>query len=137
VKLTKETENALECLAFLDSRVEGSVVESADVADAIGVSRPFTSKILQRLAKARFVRGHRGNPRGYSLATRAERISVRAVIEALEGETFFQRCIFWSEPCSDTDPCPLHGVWKRVRPKVRSMLSDLSVRDLARKRPFR
>ncbi len=134
MKLTKETEYALEGLTSLATYPEGTVILAADLADAVCTSTGFMSKIMQRLAVAKIVRGHRGNPRGYSLAKPAGRISVRDVVESLEGDDIFERCIFWSEPCSEVNACPLHDVWKRVRPQVRSQLSELSLRDLVRKK---
>lgn len=107
---------------------------AADVAEAVGTSPGFLSKSLQRLSGAKVVRGHRGNPRGYSLAKPADRISVRDVVESIEGSDIFERGIFWSEPCSEKDSCPLHDVWKRVRPQVRAQFSTLTVRDLANKK---
>ena len=134
MKLTKETEYALEGLASLAKRPEGTVIAAADLAYTVGTSVGFMSKILQRLSGANVTRGHRGNPRGYSLARPADRISVRDVVESLEGDNIFERCIFWSEPCSEANSCPLHEVWKRVRPQVRAQFSVLTMRDLARKK---
>ena len=137
MKLTKEAEYALEGLASLARSPEGAVIAAADLADAVGTSPGFMSKILQRLSGATIVCGHRGNPRGYSLAKPAERISVLDVVESIEGSDIFERCIFWSEPCSEKDSCPLHDVWKRVRPQVRAQFSTLTVRDLANRKARR
>ena len=134
MKLTKESEYALESLAALASRPKGAIMLAADLAHEVGASAAFMSKILQRLGSAGLVVGHRGNPRGYSLMKAAERISVRDVVVALEGDDIFERCIFWSEPCSETNSCPLHYVWKRVRPSLRMQFSQLSIRDIARKK---
>lgn len=133
MKLTKETEYALEGLAFLAGRPDGTVMLAADLADEVGTSPAFMSKIMQRLGAARIVKGHRGNPRGYSLAKAAERISVRDVVETVEGDNIFERCVFWSEPCSEADACPLHDVWKRIRPQVRARFAELTLRDLSRR----
>ena len=131
VRLTKETEHALEALVHLGRQKTGAILEAGVLADEIGVPRPFMSKILQRLSKAQFVSGHRGNPRGYSLAVAPSRLNVRSVIEAMEGDDIFHRCIFWSEECSETNACPLHGVWKNVRPIVRAKMTGTTVADLA------
>ncbi len=131
MKLTKETEYALDGLAFLAGRPQGTVILAADLAEKIGTSAAFMSKIMQRLGAANIVKGHRGNPRGYSLAKAAERISVRDVVETVEGDNIFERCIFWSEPCSEANSCPLHEVWKRVRPRVRAQFAQLTMRDLS------
>ncbi len=137
MKLTKETEYALDGLTFLAGRPQGTIVLAADLAEEVGTSPAFMSKIMQRLGAAKIVKGHRGNPRGYSLAKAAERISVRDVVETVEGDNVFERCIFWSEPCSEANFCPLHDVWKRVRPQVRMHFTELTVRDLARRKRAR
>lgn len=134
MKLRKETEYALEALAFLARRPPGTIMLAADLANEIESSPAFMSKIMQRLGAALIVDGHRGNPRGYSLAKAPERISVRDVVETIEGEDLFERCIFWSEACSETNSCPLHAVWKRIRPQVRAQLSELTLSDLSRRK---
>jgi Rrf2 family iron-sulfur cluster assembly transcriptional regulator len=131
VRLTKETEHAIEAVRYLASRKPATIVEAAVLAQEIDVPRAFMSKILQRLAGAKIVRGHRGNPRGYSLAIDPRRLSVRRVLEAMQGEDIFSQCIFFSEECSETDSCSLHAVWKTIRPVVRKQMSGLTVADLA------
>jgi len=134
MKFTKESENALECLSYLASRPTRTIVQASDIAEAVDVSPAFMSKILQKLARTKIVRGSRGNPRGYGLARPPERISVRAVLEAIEGEDVFKRCLFGSESCSEERACALHPMWRKTRPQLRSALTELSVRDLARRR---
>jgi Rrf2 family protein len=134
MRFTKESENALGCLSFLARRPIDAIVQASDIAEALDVSPAFMSKILQKLARAGIVRGNRGNPRGYGLARRPERISVRAVLEAIEGEDLFERCLFGLASCSDEHACTLHSMWRKARPQLRSTLADLSVSDLARRR---
>jgi Rrf2 family iron-sulfur cluster assembly transcriptional regulator len=137
MKLTRETNVALEALTHLARQREDAIVGAAGLAVAIDVSPAFLSKILQRLAGFRIVRGHRGRERGYSLALPADQTSVRTVAEALEGESLFGRCVFWTYECSDINPCPLHEVWKRVRPLVREEFSRLTIAELARRKSRR
>ena len=42
-------------------------------------------------------------------------VSVKEALEAIEGPDLFQRCIFWSDACSDSNPCLLHETWKVVK----------------------
>lgn len=131
VRLTKETEHAIEALTHLATQEPATILEAGALAKSIDVPHAFMSKIMQRLAKAELVRGHRGKPRGYSLAVAPHRITLRRVLEAMEGEDIFSRCIFFSEECSETNSCSLHAVWKNIRPMVRKAMSDLTVSDLA------
>jgi Rrf2 family iron-sulfur cluster assembly transcriptional regulator len=131
MRLSKETHYALLALVHLAEQREGTIIEAAELAGRIDVSPTFLSKILQRLARAGLVRGHRGRERGYGLARPAAELSVREVTETFEGEGYFQRCIFWSNECSEKEPCPLHGVWGAVRPQMREAFSELTVAALA------
>jgi Rrf2 family iron-sulfur cluster assembly transcriptional regulator len=137
MKLTRETSVALDALTYLARQPAGAIVGGAELAADIDASPAFLSKILQRLAGSRIVRGHRGRWRGYSLALPPDQTSVRLIAEALEGESLFGRCIFWTYECSDVDPCPLHDVWKRVRPLVREEFTRLTIADLARRKARR
>ncbi|MDE2482859.1 MAG: Rrf2 family transcriptional regulator [bacterium] len=131
MKLSKECRYGLDALTFLAREPAGTIVASADLADTLDISPAFLSKILQRLARAGIVRGHRGAVRGYALDRDPRAITVRAVAEVLDGDDLFARCIFWSERCSQTHPCPLHPQWARVRPQIERELEELRLADLA------
>jgi hypothetical protein len=64
----------------------------------------------------------------------ADRTSVRAVAEALEGESLFERCAFWTDACSDVHLCPLHDMRKRIRPIVRDEFTALTIAELSRRK---
>ena len=134
MKLSTETNYALRALTALARHEPGSIVESSDLSRQSDVPAGFLSKILQRLARAGLVRGHRGRERGYALAMPSERISVRAVAEALDGPEIARRCIFWTTACSDRAPCALHDIWADVRPVLWRKLEAVSVADLAARR---
>ena len=91
--------------------------------------------MARRLARAGVLRSYRGRERGYALAHPAREISVKAIVEAIEGPDIFQRCVFWSDACSDSSPCILHHVWQTVRPVVTDLLASTTVEDLALGRP--
>ena len=131
MKLSRESQNALLALAYLAGRPEGTILQAAELADAIDVSPTFLAKILLKLTRQRVVASHRGRQRGYSLMRPAGQISVREAVEAVEGNDLFQRCVFWSNQCSDVNPCPLHPVWKTVRPMVSELMAHISIEELA------
>ena len=56
---------------------------------------------------------------------------MKEVVQAIEGPEIFQRCIFWSNTCSDAAPCVLHPVWRTARPLVAELLARTTLADLA------
>jgi Rrf2 family protein len=131
MKLTRESAYALRGLAVLARRPTGDVVSLADVADSEGLPQTFLAKTFQKLARHGMLDAHRGPGRGYALSRDAADISIRDVLEAIEGDDLFRRCLFLSSHCSDEHPCPLHERLKDTVAGLRSAVERLTLADLA------
>lgn len=105
-------------------------VRSADVAGRTGVPEKFLESILRDLREAGLVSSKRGPDGGHRLAGDPTRVTVRAVIEAIDG------------PFADTAPAA-HGrvrpedacvrsLWGRVEAAVQEILSGVTLDDLRR-----
>ncbi len=128
---------AIEGLCVLAGKPVGTVMLLRDIAKARRVPQSFLAKIFQKLNRAGIVSSSRGAVRGYALSQRPKDIRVKEIFLAVEGQDLFDRCIFWSDRCADTDPCPMHFRWKKVKEQVvedlmqRTTLAELS-RGLAK-----
>jgi Rrf2 family iron-sulfur cluster assembly transcriptional regulator len=131
MKLSRESEDGLAGVLYLARQPAGTILQVGAVAEGCGVARPFLAKIFVRLARGGVLRSFRGRERGYRLARPPEEISVKEVVQAIEGPEIFQRCIFWSNACSETNPCVLHPLWRTVRPLVADLLARTTIADLA------
>jgi Rrf2 family protein len=131
LKLGRESEYAIDGLLVLAKKPLGTVMLVRDVAEAADVPQTFLAKIFQKLAHGGIVTSSRGAVRGYALSRRPRAIKVREIFLAVEGSDLFDRCIFWSDRCAESNPCPLHFRWKKVREQVigslmeRTTLADL------------
>ncbi len=128
MKLSRESRYALAALAYLANLPAGTMLGSREIAAAIHAPAPFLAKVLAKLMRESLLTSVRGS--GYALSRPAGEISVRDAFTAMEGQDLFARCIFWRDECSETDPCPLHPTWARIRPQVEAALSDLSLLDI-------
>jgi Rrf2 family protein len=134
LKLGRQSAYAIDGLLVLAKKPFGTVMMVRDIARAGRVPENFLAKILQKLTRSGVLVSSRGAVRGYSLARKPKEIKVRDIFLAVEGPDLFDRCIFWSDRCADSDPCPLHFQWKRLRERVirdlmdRTTLADLSKR---------
>ncbi len=132
MKLGRESAYAIEGLLVLASKPFGTTMLLQDIAAAGKVPATFLAKIFQKLARGGIVLSSRGATRGYALARRPKEIKVKEVFLTIEGPDLFDRCIFWSDRCADSNPCPMHFRWKRVKQQVvgdfmeRTTLADLA-----------
>jgi len=130
MRFSRESYYGLRILKHMAGR-PGEVIEASKIAAAARVPPAFAAKILQKLAAARIVRSQRGRTRGYVLASAPRSVTVRSVVEAIDGPDVFRRCVFWRSRCSETRPCPLHEVWTVVRPEVATLMDRLTLDRIA------
>lgn len=104
-----------------------------EIADNLGISFHFLTKILQVLTQKGLMVSFRGPHGGVSLAKKADEISLLEIVRAVEGDALFQRCLLGLEHCNDQNPCPLHSRWSSIRREIQDLLSRTSLGKLSRK----
>ncbi|MDR5684482.1 MAG: Rrf2 family transcriptional regulator [Armatimonadota bacterium] len=129
--LVKESEYALVSLRYLASQPQGAIVPLVQIARANGLPPAFLAKTLRKLVACGLLASHRGRRRGYRLAREPQRITVREILEGIEGPDLFARCAFWGNGCSDRAPCPLHSLWASLRPWIAARMADTTLAALS------
>lgn len=86
-------------------------MQLAAIAGVQGLPQSFLAKIFQKFTQYGLVRSFRGATRGYTLSKPAAEISLREVLEAIEGPEIFDHCIFMEPPlCRRGSLYPSRGV---------------------------
>ena len=118
MKFTTKTEYGLNCLVYMAHQEPGEVLTIKDISQKERFSISYIEKILQRLRLARIVVSHQGKKGGYALARRPSEITLKEIIEALEGGTFEVYC----EPqvrehivCTHLCMCGIRSVWAKTK----------------------
>lgn len=130
MRLSRESRYALIGMIALGSKPEGTVVGANELAQEADLPAPFMAKILQRLTRRGLLVSHRGRVRGYEIARRLDAITVSEVLEAIDGEDALSRCLFVSESCDASKPCPLHEVWQPMADVVALRLRRMKLADV-------
>jgi len=134
MKLSKESEYGLSGLVYLARQRPGTILQAKEVAKAQDLPVYFLAKTFLKLTKRGVLRSFRGKVRGYTLSRPPREISIKEIVEAIEGSDVFRRCVFWSNQCSDDRPCLLHGIWKTVRPQLVELMERVTLEDVAQGR---
>ncbi len=135
MKITQETDYALRMICHLAKvdPVDGEApapMGAASLAEAVAVPTRFGIKILHKLAEAGLVRTSRGVSGGYSLACEPRELTMRQVIEAIEGPIRLNRCLDECHPCPnspDKEACRLHHVFGTLNAGLADRLDRLTV----------
>lgn len=90
MQLSKSLEQAC-CVLGIVAKHSGEPVTSTELNHTMDVSLSYLSKITRKLVVARLIRSTQGVNGGYVLAKPMTSITLRAVVEAIEGDAMFFR----------------------------------------------
>jgi Rrf2 family transcriptional regulator, iron-sulfur cluster assembly transcription factor len=103
-----------------------------EISAAQDVPGNYLAKIMQQLARSGLVRSRRGAKGGYALARPARGITLREVIEAVEGPIFLNVCLIKKGECPRDVFCPVHDVWREAQQTLFEVLDSRTMEDLVR-----
>lgn len=136
IQLTRAGEYAVKSLVFLATQDEEVRVMASEVAAAEQIPVNFVRKILEALAKTGLVKSYRGAGGGFTLGRAPEQITVRQVVEAVEGPLALNQCLT-PGACSNLPQCPMSQIWMEAQRAMEDVLGKYSLADVARTRMLR
>jgi len=118
---------ALRAMTELSLREGTTSVSLREIAWAQRLSLKYLEQLAMALSRAGLVRAERGPGGGYRLARPAEDITVREVVEAMEGPL----CVSGRQRAGNgAEVSATQHVWERVAEAVASVLSQTVLADL-------
>lgn len=132
MKLTRGADYGTLGILYLARQPRDRVVLVSEVAAAQAVPESYLAKIFQDLAKAGLVRSHRGARGGFTLARPPEEITLRQIIEAIEGPVALNRCLDPREGCTRSEECSVHAALLCAQEALVSALEGVTLQALAR-----
>lgn len=132
MEITRKGEYAIRGIVYLAKKKPGEISLISEIAEAVEVPKTFLAKIFQSFAKIGLVNSSRGTGGGFTLARKPENISLKEIVEAVEGPILPNRCLVAEDSCSRSKQCTVHPVWRSVQIKIDEILESVSLADLAR-----
>jgi Rrf2 family protein len=121
MRFTTKTEYgivSLICIAKNSSKDPLALTTIKDIVKEEKLSETYVAKILNKLRAAKIIASHQGKQGGYALARHPSKITLKAIIEALEGTTFEVFC----EPkirnvivCNHFSLCGVSPIWNKTK----------------------
>jgi Rrf2 family iron-sulfur cluster assembly transcriptional regulator len=122
----------LRGLLFLTKQPTDRLFLVSEVSKAQRITKTYLAKIFQRLSKTGLLKSTRGLNGGFNLGKPAKEITMKQVIEALEGPIVLKRCLLRQGECDEEESCPLHEVFEEAQEKFLEVLDRTTIEDLAR-----
>lgn len=125
---SKTVEYAMRAVFYIASKSQnGQKVGIKEIAENINSPEHFLGKILQKLSRQGIISSVKGPNGGFYVDTKGLNRPIADIIIALEGDDIFTGCGLGLSYCSESNPCPLHNEFKKVRNQISHMLHVTSI----------
>jgi len=127
----------LHALAYVATKPAGELTTLPELAEWMltiwpGASDTYLSNVVQRLARGRLLRSHRGISGGYSLGRSADKITVRDVVELLEGIETTQCGLSLDDECPVVGRCSIQRKIAKLEEGFLQSLAELTIAELSK-----
>ncbi len=132
--LSSRGKYATRALLHLSLHSDEGPVQIHEIAERQNIPVKFLEQILLTLKRFGFVQSRKGPGGGYFLARSPEKITLGAVVRAIDGplapiscvsQTGYQEC-----GCPDPDTCGLRVAWKDARDALARVLDNTTFADI-------
>lgn len=130
--LRRETDYALQMLKVL-SKSKGQVMSLNDIAKKTKISFLFLQKIARKLRIAKLIDAHQGVAGGYQLTIDPKKITLRKVVEVMEGKCCILNCLDTSKKidcCNPAQTCELKTKMGKLNKRIVKILEEVKLTDI-------
>jgi Rrf2 family transcriptional regulator, cysteine metabolism repressor len=130
MKLSTRTRYGLRALLDLAMNSKGIPVQLKDIAARQEISLSYLEHLIIPLISAGIIRSTRGAKGGIELAKEPALISVKDILEVLEGPVAPVDCLKDNNICSRSCSCATRDLWEEMKKAMDSVLDANTLQDL-------
>ncbi|MBD3419635.1 MAG: Rrf2 family transcriptional regulator [Chitinivibrionales bacterium] len=132
--LSKACSYAIRALIYA-ARQDTDLVPIRKIADDLGLSFHFLTKIFQTLSNNDITVSCKGAKGGIKLNYPLDNISLADIVIAVDGRGLFEDCLLGLAHCSQNPACEIHGKWSQFRAELSEFFETTTLDKLAHKSP--
>lgn len=132
MKLSTRTRYGVRLMVALAQNYGKDPVFLKDIAKGENISEKYLSLIIIPLRGVNLVNSVRGAHGGYNLSKEPSQITLKEIVDVLEGECSLVECVKNPSSCERTPICATHDVWAMIGEKISETLSSITLDRLAK-----
>ncbi|MGB4270108.1 MAG: Rrf2 family transcriptional regulator [Spirochaetota bacterium] len=101
-----------------------------EVAKMQGISFKYLSKLVIPLKSAGLLQSVRGAKGGYMLSKHPSEITIRMIVEKLEGDVSLVECAENPNVCKRNADCVARTIWKQADEAIMHVLDGITLQDM-------
>jgi Rrf2 family protein len=136
MKLTRKGEYGILGVTYI-AQQEKDIVYTREIAESWELPESFLAKIFQRLSKNGILNSYKGVRGGFSLAKSPKEITLKEILDIVQGPTTIGWCEIDNEKCNRFKNCSLSKVLDKVRDDVKNTFKNTTIADISKEKMVR
>jgi Rrf2 family cysteine metabolism transcriptional repressor len=132
IKLSTRTRYGVRLMLDLAQKHGNGPVLLKDIAKQEDLSEKYLSLIVMPLKASGLLKALRGASGGYTLSREPSEITLKEIVESLEGKIFLVDCDPDPKSCTRSGVCATRDVWQVIAAKITGELESMTLSDLVR-----
>ena len=134
LKVTRLADYAVSII-YAFSGSEKEILSSQNIVEKTKLHKATVNKLLGQLVKKNFLEPFRGTRGGYKLKKGLDNISIRELIEAIEGPVLLTDCLNKNaNNCNLINVCNTKNIWSFVNAEINNTLENIKIKDIKSKK---
>jgi Rrf2 family protein len=133
MKLSTKTRYGTRAIIDIAQNSENGSTMLKDIAARQSLSPKYLDHILSSMRRAGLIRNIRGKGGGYILSKTPASITVKDILEAVDGSFEPVECLSNTDLCDKVPSCGTRDVWLRMKEAVDGVLEEATLQSLLEK----
>ncbi len=130
MRLSTRSRYGMRLMVVLASKEGGGPVFLKEIAGSEGISEKYLGQIIIPLKARGLLLAFRGARGGYTLSRSADLITLREIVETLEGDLKLVNCADEPSSCTRNEFCSARGIWNDMSTVLTDFLESHTLADL-------
>ncbi len=128
--LTRKGDYGVRALLYLAKQPPGKLSSMKEISQAMEIPYIFLAKVMKQFVQRKYVISKRGISGGYMLAKAPSSITLREIIETLEGPITMNKCLKKTASCHRKKECEAAPVWEVLQDNFIKGLDQYTVQRI-------
>jgi Rrf2 family transcriptional regulator, cysteine metabolism repressor len=133
MKLSTRSRYGVRLMLELAINYNKGPVQLSMISDVEEISEKYLGQIVIQLKNAGLINSVRGAQGGYLLSGKPDKITLRNIVESLEGSLNLVDCIDDKGLCSRNEICVTKDVWELISDNIKNTLENITLANLVEK----
>lgn len=131
MKLSTKGRYGVKAMVDLAVHYGKEPVPIKEISKRQDISDYYLEKLFASLRKAGLIKSIRGSQGGYFLSKEPKDITIKEIMEILEGPIEISNCINGStNSCGNMDCCATRLLWKKIKDSIDNVMQSVTLQDI-------